>query len=135
MSKLVTDNRRQSAKKLAFVLVCVGLTVFSAEALATGNLDLGKMASNITHTFTQVAKLLTAGSYIAGIAFSIGALMKFKQHKDNPQSVPIGTPVSLIFIAAALLFLPSVLSTTGQTLFGTDATTSGPTGSLPSINK
>ena len=28
---------------------------------------------------------------------------------DNPIQVPIGTPIALVFIAAALLFIPSVL--------------------------
>ncbi len=45
--------------------------------------------------------------------------MKFKQHKDNPTQIPIGTPIALIFIGAALLFLPSILSVTGNTMFGT----------------
>jgi intracellular multiplication protein IcmD len=38
--------------------------------------------------------------------------MKFKQHKDNPTQTPIGTPIALVFIAAALLFLPSILGVT-----------------------
>ena len=59
--------------------------------------------------FTNVTKLITAGSYLAGLGFSIGAIMKFKQHKDNPTQVPIGTPVALMFIGAALLFLPTLL--------------------------
>ncbi len=28
---------------------------------------------------------------------------------DNPTQIPIGTPIALVFIAAALLFIPSVL--------------------------
>ena len=44
------------------------------------------------------------------------AIMKFKMHKDNPTQVPIGTPVMLTFIAAALLFLPSILNVTGSTM-------------------
>lgn len=55
--------------------------------------------------------------------------MKFKQHKDNPTQVPIGTPIALVFIAAALLFLPSILSVTGSTMFGGKGTTAGPSGS------
>lgn len=70
---------------------------------------LGDMAENIASTLTYVSQLVTAGSYVAGVAFSVGAIMKFKQHKDNPTQVPIGTPIALVFIAAALLFLPSIL--------------------------
>lgn len=115
-----------------------GLTgVFSASVLVLLSPDLafagqtvGNMASQITGSFTSLTKLITAGSYLAGLGFSIGAIMKFKQHKDNPTQIPIGTPIALVFIAAALLFLPSILAVTGQTMFGTAGTTSGPTGSV-----
>lgn len=38
--------------------------------------------------------------------------------KDKPVQVPIGTPIALVFISAALIFLPSVLGVTGSTMFG-----------------
>ena len=102
--------------------------VFISFDAAAGGASLGTMASSITGTFQKVGLMITGGSYIAGLAFSIGAIMKFKQHKDNPTQIPIGTPIALVFIAAALLFLPTILSVTGQTMFGTAGTTAGPTG-------
>lgn len=91
-------------------------------------ITLGNMASSVVGTFTSVGNAITGGSYIAGLAFAIGAIMKFKQHKDNPTQITIGTPISLVFIAAALLFLPSILSVAGFTMFGAQGTTAGPTG-------
>lgn len=87
----------------------------------------GGMALKITESFAGVVKLITAGSYVAGIGFALGAIMKFKQHKDNPTQIPIGTPISMAFIAAALLFFPTVLQLAGQSIFGTTqtATTGG----------
>ena len=81
---------------------------------SSGEISVGSVASSITDSFTNIAKLITAGSYLAGLGFSIGAIMKFKQHKDNPTQIPIGTPIALVFIAAALLFLPTILETTGS---------------------
>ncbi|MDF1645819.1 MAG: type IV secretion protein IcmD, partial [Legionellaceae bacterium] len=76
-------------------------------------------------------KLITAASYLAGLGFSIGAIMKFKQHKDNPTQIPIGTPIALVFIAAALLFLPSILGVAGATMFGSDGgEVAGPSGTV-----
>lgn len=111
--------------------VCLSLlALFCQEAVAGAN-DLGKMASTITSSFTSLTRLITAGSYLAGLGFSIGAIMKFKQHKDNPTQIPIGTPIALVFIAAALLFLPSILGVTGATMFGSSGgTTAGPTGTV-----
>jgi len=102
----------------------------SSAASSSSGSTVGDMASSIISSFTSLTKLITAGSYLAGLGFSIGAIMKFKQHKDNPTQVPIGTPIALVFIAAALLFLPSILSVAGQTMFGSAGTVAGPTGTI-----
>jgi len=74
--------------------------------------QIGAMATNITSSFDQVAQLVTAESYIIGSAFAAASILKFKSHKDNPTEIPIGTPIALVAVAAALLFLPTILSTT-----------------------
>lgn len=105
------------------VMVLAGVSVADATTL-------GGVASSITQSMTQVSKLITSTSYVAGLGFAIGSIMKFKQHKDNPTQIPIGTPIALLFIAAALLFLPSILGIAGQTMFGTSGTVAGPTGTI-----
>lgn len=94
----------------------------------------GGIAAMVQGSFEQIDNLVSAASYLAGLAFSIGAIMKFKQHKDNPTQVPIGTPVALIFIAAALLFLPSILGATAETLFGSTGTVGGVSGYLYGVS-
>ncbi|WP_115304001.1 type IV secretion protein IcmD [Legionella beliardensis] len=104
-----------------------------AESVFAGstNQTIGTMASSIVDSFANVTRLITGGSYVAGIGFSIGAIMKFKQHKDNPTQIPIGTPIALVLIAAALLFLPSILNVAGYTMFGSDGgKTAGPSGTI-----
>ena len=103
----------------------------AAQTSSASGPTIGEIASSITGSFANLSKLITAGSYLAGLAFSIGAIMKFKQHKDNPTQIPIGTPIALVFIAAALLFLPSILSVLGSTMFGgSGGTTAGPSGTV-----
>lgn len=118
-------------KRLFLTALCFGVIgLVSQTAMAEGT-TLGDMATTITTSFTALAKLITAGSYLAGLGFSIGAIMKFKQHKDNPTQIPIGTPIALVFIAAALLFLPSILTMTGSTMFGSKGgETAGPGGMI-----
>jgi len=72
------------------------------------NPNLGTIASSVTSSFTNLAKLITAGSYLAGLGFSIAAIMKFKQHMDNPTQIPVDTPFALEAVSAALTFLPTV---------------------------
>ena len=99
-----------------------------APAFAT-TLTIGSMAESIKGTFADIGLMVTAGSYIAGLGFSIGAILKFKQHKDSPTQVQVGQPISMVLIAAALLFLPTLLDTVGNTMFGSGgAKTAGPTG-------
>ncbi len=101
----------------------------SPSAFAQSGLTIGGVASLITGSFVQLAKLITASSYLAGLGFAIGAILKFKQHKDNPTQIPVGTPIALLFISSALLFLPSILQITGNTLFGAQGgTIAGPSG-------
>jgi intracellular multiplication protein IcmD len=104
-----------------------------AEALATqrrSSLDTGGAAQTVVANLGDLAPLIRAASYVTGFGFAIAAITKFKQHKDNPTQVPVGTPIVLIFIAASLIFTPAVFSTAGGTIFGTDTVPSA-NGSTP----
>lgn len=59
----------------------------------------GTIPSNLTARFTNLTELITAASYIAGLGFAVGAIMKFKSHKDNPEQVPVGTPIGSVLHA------------------------------------
>ena len=124
-------SKLKSALFNGMVLITTIIYGGQAACAASSTENLGNIASNITGNFSQLTQLITACSYIAGLGFAIGAIMKFKMHKDNPTQVPIGTPISLVFIAAALLFLPSILNVTSYTIFGsTGGTVAGPSGTV-----
>jgi intracellular multiplication protein IcmD len=114
--------------KIVLVSVCYISVLYSALGFAASSENLGDVAANVTDTFGDMAELITAGSYIAGLAFAVGAILKFKAHKDNPTQIPIGTPIALLFVAAALVFLPSIFSVTGETLFDSAGSTAGVSG-------
>ena len=97
---------------LAFVCLCTGTL---ALAQVSG---VGSVAAKVTSNISALAKLFTAGSYVAGMAFAIGAIVKFKAHKDNPTQITIGQPVALLFVGAALIFIPTVFKVSGATMFG-----------------
>lgn len=125
-------NKVKYMKHAMIFAACTCLILLTGEAIAasTSSMTVGEMASTITGSFKQLTKLITAGSYLAGLGFAVGAIMKFKQHKDNPTQIPIGTPIALLFIAAALLFLPTILGIAGATMFGSSGSTAGPTGTI-----
>ena len=81
--------------------------------------SLTDIATNVTTIFPAFVNLVVAICYAAGIGFAAAGVMKFKQHKDNPTQVPLSGPVVMIFIAAALIYLPTLLTATGTSVFGT----------------
>ena len=61
---------------------------------ATGG--IAGIANSITDQLKAIASLIVAVSYVAGLGFLLAGLFKFKQHKDNPTQVPVGTPIVLV---------------------------------------
>lgn len=102
---------------------CLGTAIYAA----SGAQGIGGMAATAKTNLENIALLLTAGSYVGGMGFGIAAITQFKAHKDNPTQSPISKPIALLFVAAALLFIPSVFKSTGATLFesGKQASISG----------
>lgn len=87
-------------------------------APTTQNKDLGWVASNVTGTMQNLGLLVTAVAYVAGLGFAMASIFKFMHYKNNPQQETIGKPITMLFVAAGLLFMPSVFSATGTSLFG-----------------
>jgi len=115
--------------KIAGYALLSVLFFYAANAFAQSNSGtLGQVADNIKTTFDSLGRLITAVAYIAGMGFGMASILKFKAHKDNPQQIPIGTPIALLFVAAALLFLPTLFSVAGKTVFGSNATSGGISG-------
>jgi len=114
-------------KRVTLGLLALSSLVVGTAALAATS-GVGSVATTITGNLTAVAKLITAGAYVVGMAFAVGAIVKFKAHKDNPTQIPIGTPIALLFVGAALIFMPSVFKVSGATLFGASGTVSGASG-------
>jgi intracellular multiplication protein IcmD len=111
------------------------LTVGSAVCFLAGTLvfagptsGIGGVAAQVTGNLSNIAKFITAAAYVAGMGFGVAAVVKFKANRDNPTQVGIGIPITLLFVAAALLFIPSVFKTSGATLFGASGTVAGVSG-------
>lgn len=122
ITKLIKKEHIEIVKKLFMLSSGMLLALFVLDANAA---TVGDLAENVTKTFKDIAELITATSYVAGLGFAVGAVLKFKQHKDNPTQIPIGTPVAMLGVAAALLFLPTVLESAGESIFGAETSTGG----------
>ena len=112
--------RKASLVMFGLMCLCVAVEAFAqgAGGASASGIGIGGVAAKVTSNVASIAKLITAASYVAGMAFAVGAIVKFKAHKDNPTQIPIGTPIALLFVGAALIFIPTVFRVSGQTMFG-----------------
>lgn len=106
---------------LKLTLLITLLTCTTLVFAGAGGQNLGNIADNIRNSLSMVAKLITSVSYVAGIAFALMGMLKFKSHKDNPTQVPLSQPIVLLAISAGLVYLPSLIGTGGATVFGANA--------------
>lgn len=109
-------------RNILFFLL-LGSFLFGSVALAQGTPPgtIGEVATKVTESFEGVATLMIAVAYIAGIGFVLAAIFKFKQHKDNPTQIPLGTPLAMLVIGVVLIFLPNIFAPAGESIFGAGA--------------
>ncbi len=105
-------------------LMCITMGTLALAAIS----GVGSVATQVTSNVKAIAQLITAGSYVAGMAFAVGAIVKFKGHKENPTQITIGTPIALFFVGAALIFMPTLFKVGGGTMFGGSGTVAGVSG-------
>lgn len=79
---------------------------------------IGDLADFIVTSVDNVVSLIVALCYVSGIGFASAGVLKFKQHKENPAQVTLGTCFMLLFIGVALVWLPTMIQSTGATIFG-----------------
>jgi hypothetical protein len=69
-------------------------------------------------TFDTVTHAIAGLAYLAGLGFAVGAIVKFKAHKDNPRQTVLGKPTALVFIGASIPFIDKAVAIAGASLFG-----------------
>jgi intracellular multiplication protein IcmD len=114
--------------KIAWIVFGILLILGFGPAAYAAISGIGSVAATAKTNLGDIAKLITAGSYVAGMAFGVGAVVKFKAHKDNPTQVHIGQPIALLFVGASLMFIPTVFKASGGTLFATSGLQAGISG-------
>lgn len=94
----------------------VSLFLLSVEvvALAGSQQDLGTISRGILGPVQQISHLIQIICAICGVVFIAGSLMKYKAHRNNPQAVPLSTPLMLLLFGLGLLalaFIPQLILT------------------------
>ena len=110
-----------------FLLMCV--PILAAFAGTDDKVDKTKGLAGISSTIQGQVEtftgLMITVAYIAGIGFTMASIFKFKQHKDNPTQVPIGTPFAMFAVGVIMIFLPAMFAPAGYSIFGKTSPTAG----------
>lgn len=115
---MITRNKLiKILTRLPLVIVSFGFMVLGANLFAAND-TVGTLFRNVGGQFGGFVNFLFSVATIAGLCFSIAALLKFKQHKDNPAQVTIGQPIGLFFLGAIMLWLPFIIQSLGTTIVG-----------------
>ena len=104
-------------------LVSGGASTTASEP--TGGID--DLFTNVYSNFSSIAQLIGGTAYIAGLMFLVAAMLKIKQHKDNPQQVTLATSLIFLLAGIGLVFLPSTLMEAAETIFSSSVVAGGVT--------
>ena len=104
---------RSYLARIAVFLIAIGV-------MSCAHAQIGSMASRLSGGLTDVADLIGSIGYVAGLGFGVASVFKFKQHRDSPTQVPIGTPFAMLGVAVALIYMPQLLTETGASVFSSD---------------
>jgi hypothetical protein len=67
---------------------------------------IGGVANNLMDPVNMFANFVGSGSIVVGIAFLMGAFVKYNQHKRNEMAAPISTVIFLLVMGLILLAIP-----------------------------
>lgn len=114
-------------KKFVKVLAVMGMIgLSSAPSYAQG---LNTVTTNLSGQMTGVVNVISAISYILGVALGVKAALKMKESNETKGQVPISNAIVLALVAGVLLALPTFLKTGKETIFGGGATSTDLSGS------
>ncbi len=110
-------------------MVLFASVLFSVSAFA----DIGGMAKTLNDNLSSIADLIGSIGYVAGLGFGVASVFKFKQHRDSPTQVPIGTPFAMLGVAVALIYMPTLLTEAGSSAFEDGTDVQGAAGSYSTL--
>lgn len=120
-------------KKFVKALAIVGIVAASTSPVYAQGLKT--VTTTLSGQMSGIVNVISAISYILGVALGVKAALKMKEASENKGQVPISMPIILAAVSFVLLALPTFLKTGKEVFFGTGSTGTDLTGStLQRIN-
>ena len=80
--------------------------IFSINASALVSDSLGDLSDKLLLPMSLLTSALYNMSLAIGIALLFGALIQYKNYRNNPSQVPLSRPITLLVFGLVLLILP-----------------------------
>lgn len=108
---------------LGSVVFVLGIIPHSARAEDFDEGDFSTLFVKIANSFSGAPGLIAAAAYVTGVLLAVSAIIKLKQHFDDPNNTPLREVMARAAIAGSLFALPYVASVAAATI---GYTTGGP---------
>jgi hypothetical protein len=95
---------------LSFILAMI-------TSAAMADVSAGQVAGNASDILETVTSIVVVILYVAAMGVFVSACMKYRIHRQNPQQIPLSTPVTELVLALVLAALPTVSRMTNEHLF------------------
>lgn len=117
-----SKNFKRNLSLVSGVTAAIAVAMIPELAFAAGEAasthSIGDVAMQASKSINGVQVMIQGACYMAGVALAGGSMFKFKAHKDNPQQTALSVPIVMLAVAAGLLYLPSLMTTAGDSLWG-----------------
>jgi hypothetical protein len=92
---------------MSYVLLFILPTSVLAQQIKPGG--LGSMAGQVVEgPMSILLNFMDDACYVAGIILLVVGFSKYLRHRENPQEVPLSTPIVYIILAVAVILLPLI---------------------------
>ena len=101
-------------KKLSYAFLGSCILLFStienvlAQQLRGNTPSLGGLSENATGPIAVVGSIAESACFVAGGAFILGTLVRYKEHRDNPTQVTWGQIITLFLLGVFFILLPFI---------------------------
>lgn len=86
-------------------LVVMSMPLWAAGSAGTGG-DFASVIGNVMEPATIAARILNVASVICGAGFLMASALQYKNHRNNPQEVPLSRPITYLILGLVLVILP-----------------------------
>lgn len=105
----ITASLYRVVTGLAILAVAGAMPAFAAA-------DISEISQNIVNSGSRLPGIIAALSYMLALLFGVTAILKLKEHVENPNQTALREPLVRFLAAGALLALPIVYDTMRNTI-------------------